>query len=184
MVKKGQFDFEGEEWEDVSADAKDLIQKLICKPERRLSAGEALQHSWIRNQAKSAKFEKLAKINIDALKKFQYHQKLKQAALTAIAVHINPKDIKYLKDVFKALDKNGDGSLQLEELRQGLSDIKNGEEILQLMQAADTDKSGTINYTGMYLMILYLYRIHRCHSRRSDFLERGKLEKCIYDVRL
>lgn len=53
-----------------------------------------------------------------------------------------------MKDVFKSLDKNGDGSLQLEELRQGLSDMKNGEELLQLMQAADTDKSGTINYTG------------------------------------
>jgi calcium-dependent protein kinase len=73
MVKKGLFDFDGEEWEDVSSDAKDLIQKLICKPERRLSAGEALQHQWIKNQAKSAKFEKLAKINIDSLKKFQYH---------------------------------------------------------------------------------------------------------------
>lgn len=42
MVKKGSFDFEGEEWEDVSEDAKDLIQKLVCKPEKRLSAGEAL----------------------------------------------------------------------------------------------------------------------------------------------
>jgi calcium-dependent protein kinase len=73
MVKKGVFDFDGEEWEDVSADAKDLIQKLVCKPERRLTASEALQHHWIRNQAKSAKFEKLAKINIDSLKKFQYH---------------------------------------------------------------------------------------------------------------
>ena len=44
MVKKGNFDFEGEEWEDVSSDAKDLINKLVCKPERRLTAGEALQH--------------------------------------------------------------------------------------------------------------------------------------------
>jgi hypothetical protein len=39
--------------------------------------------------------------------------------------------------------------LNLEELKQGLSEIKNGEEILALMQAADTDKSGTINYTGI-----------------------------------
>jgi hypothetical protein len=26
--------------------------------------------------------------------------------------------------------------------------MKNADDILQLMQAADTDKSGTINYTG------------------------------------
>lgn len=117
MVKKGDFDFDGEEWDDVSEDAKDLIKMLVCKPERRLSAQEALQHIWIRTQAKNSKLEKLERINIDSLKKFQHHTKLKQAALTAIAVHINPKEIRHLKDAFKSLDKNGDGSLNLEELR-------------------------------------------------------------------
>jgi calcium-dependent protein kinase len=42
MVVKGKFDFEGDEWNEVSKDAKDLIKKLICKPEKRLSADEAL----------------------------------------------------------------------------------------------------------------------------------------------
>ena len=42
MVRKGQFDFDGEEWDSVSSEAKDLIKKLITKPERRLSAQEAL----------------------------------------------------------------------------------------------------------------------------------------------
>ncbi len=89
-------------------------------------------------------------MNLDALKKFQHHKKLKQAALTAIAVQANPNDIRQLKETFKALDKNGDGCLTLEELKQGLTEIKNGEEILELMKAADTDQSGTINYTGNY----------------------------------
>ena len=48
MVQSGKFDFDGEEWDDVSSDAKDLISKLITKPERRLTADEALQHKWIR----------------------------------------------------------------------------------------------------------------------------------------
>ena len=59
----------------------------------------------------------------------------------------NPNEIKQLKDTFKALDKNGDGCLTLDELRQGLTDVKNAAEILELMKAADTDGSGTINYT-------------------------------------
>jgi Ca2+-binding EF-hand superfamily protein len=42
---------------------------------------------------------------------------MKQVALTAIAVHLNPKDIKHLKDVFKSLDRNGDGCLNLDELK-------------------------------------------------------------------
>jgi calcium-dependent protein kinase len=70
MVKKGEFDFDGEEWDDVSADAKDLIKKLICKPERRLTAEEALQHHWIKTMAKNSKMEKLGKLNLDAMKKF------------------------------------------------------------------------------------------------------------------
>jgi calcium-dependent protein kinase len=147
MVKKGEFDFDGEEWDDVSNDAKDLIKKLVCKPERRLTAEEALQHHWVKSLAKNTKTEKLNKINMEALKKFQHHKKLKQAALTAIAVQANPNDIKQLKETFKALDRNGDGFLTLEELKQGMSDIKNADEILELMKAADTDNSGTINYT-------------------------------------
>ena len=70
MVKKGDFDFDGEEWDDVSNDAKDLIKKLICKPERRLTAEEALNHHWIRTMGKNSKVEKLQKINLDSLKKF------------------------------------------------------------------------------------------------------------------
>jgi calcium-dependent protein kinase len=76
---KGDFEFEGEEWLEVSEQAKDLIRKLICKPELRLTAEEALQHEWIRTQTKASTIvaKKLNKINIEALKKFQHHQKLK-----------------------------------------------------------------------------------------------------------
>jgi serine/threonine protein kinase len=40
--------FDGDEWEDVSDEAKDLIRKLIAKPERRLTADEALKHKWFK----------------------------------------------------------------------------------------------------------------------------------------
>ena len=74
-VLRGQFEFEGEEWAEVSEPAKDLIRRLICKPERRLSAEEALKHEWIRIQTKGAAMtsmsgQKLNKINVDSLKKF------------------------------------------------------------------------------------------------------------------
>lgn len=72
---------------------------------------------------------------------------MQQAALTAISVQTSPDDIRDLKDLFISLDKNGDGNLTLDELRIGLQGKENGETLLSLLQAADTDGSGEINYT-------------------------------------
>jgi len=41
-VKKGVFDFNGPEWKTVSESAKDLIRKMLTKPDKRLKAGEVL----------------------------------------------------------------------------------------------------------------------------------------------
>ena len=56
--------------------------------------------------------------------------------------------MKELKEIFQALDKNGDGCISFEELQNGLGDRENGEALLEVLRAADTDNSGTINYTG------------------------------------
>ena len=55
MVQRGKFDFDGEEWDEISKEAKDLIKKLICRPEKRLTASEALQHKWFRKVLKHEK---------------------------------------------------------------------------------------------------------------------------------
>lgn len=66
----------------------------------------------------------------------------------AIAVQTDPKDIEDLKLIFQELDKDGNGSITFEELQQGLGDRENAAELLEILKAADTDKNGTINYTG------------------------------------
>lgn len=148
MVRKGQFDFDGEEWDNVSNEAKDLIKKLITRPERRLTAQEALQHKWIKTYTnKKQDVKLLSKLNINTMKQFQHSQKLKQVALMAIAVQSDPSEMADLKNIFQELDKNGDGSISFEELQHGLGKRENGEELLAILKAADTDGNGTINYT-------------------------------------
>jgi serine/threonine protein kinase len=51
-ILKGKVEFEGEEWEGVSKESKNLIMSLICKPEKRLTAEEALQHKWMKKHCK------------------------------------------------------------------------------------------------------------------------------------
>jgi len=63
-------------------------------------------------------------------------------------VHLSPKDVAHLKEVFKSIDHNGDGCLNLDELRDGIADMRNSDDLIELLRAADTDKNGTINYTG------------------------------------
>jgi len=48
-IQDGHFDFPEAEWKDISAEAKDLISKLLVKDARqRLSAEMVLAHPWVR----------------------------------------------------------------------------------------------------------------------------------------
>lgn len=147
---KGKYSFDGEEWEHVSKEAKDLIKKMICKPERRLSAQEVLDHKWVKTMTKTDDKDNLVKMkNIKGLKKTQYYSKMQQAALTAIALQAGPEDIRELKEIFLAIDKNGDGQLSFQEIEEGLKklNLANYEDILHSLKQADTDGSGQIDYT-------------------------------------
>jgi calcium-dependent protein kinase len=55
LVIKGKYDFDGEEWETVSKEAKDLIRHLIAKPEKRFSCQETLDHKWFKIYCKEDK---------------------------------------------------------------------------------------------------------------------------------
>jgi calcium-dependent protein kinase len=46
-VQKGKLIFD-EDWDNVSKEAIDLIKKLVCKPERRLTSQETLEHKWFK----------------------------------------------------------------------------------------------------------------------------------------
>lgn len=69
--------------------------------------------------------------------------------MTAIAVQAGPDDIKELKEIFLAIDNNGDGTLTFTEIEDGLKRLKipDWEHILENLKEADVDKSGTIDYT-------------------------------------
>jgi calcium-dependent protein kinase len=51
-ILKGRVEYDGEEWDEISKEAKNLINSLICKPEKRLTADEALQHKWMKKHIK------------------------------------------------------------------------------------------------------------------------------------
>lgn len=125
MVQRGVFDFDGEEWESISNEAKDLIRKLITRPERRLSADEALRHPWMRAHEtanRNINRQTVSHLKIGNMKTFCKAEKVKQVALMAIAVQSDPNDMIELKNIFQALDRDNNGQITFEELQGGLGD--------------------------------------------------------------
>ena len=47
-IVSGKFEFDDDDWCDVSDDAKDLVkQLLVLDPDQRLTSAEALKHKWM-----------------------------------------------------------------------------------------------------------------------------------------
>jgi len=54
QIMKAEFEFPAPYWTDISAEAKDLISKLlVVDPKKRLSGADALKHPWIVNGGSS-----------------------------------------------------------------------------------------------------------------------------------
>ncbi len=84
-IRKGQYEFHEEYWGAVSPEAKDLISRLLTvQPSRRLSAEQALQHSWIMKDASVLVAQDLG-TNLTELRKFNAKRKFK-AAVNAVSV--------------------------------------------------------------------------------------------------
>jgi calcium-dependent protein kinase len=86
-VKIGKYTFANDQFKNVSAQAKDFIDKLLTyDPEKRPSAEAMLQHPWLQDMLKSAHVdETLAHGALANLKNFRADYKLKQATYAYIA---------------------------------------------------------------------------------------------------
>jgi calcium-dependent protein kinase len=152
-VRAGHYSFSDKSWDSVSAKAKDFITKLLTyKAEDRPTAEQALKHPWISELSHIAVDETMAINALDNLKGFRVDQTLKQATYAFIASQLLSKQEKdNLARVFKAFDKNGDGKLSIDEVKEGYLEhygkIMSDEEVEKMFSAVDTDGSGFIDYS-------------------------------------
>jgi len=148
-VRRGDFEFPSPDWDEISAPGKDIIEKMLTMvPEDRPTAGEILEHRWLREHADKPTGG-IAKNLGDKLRVFRGVSKLKKVALTLIAQQLNEKDIEELKQTFQILDKNRDGTLTAQEIKEGMRQHKVSlpEDLEESLRLIDTDGSGVIDYT-------------------------------------
>ena len=155
QILNSEVNFNQKVWDDISDEAKDLIQKLLNKNHRsRLSAVEALQHPWIQNiDNKKINFLGIETLNAIVTNLYKYNavQILQQASIAFIVHNLITRDMtKELRKCFIQFDTNGDGRLDKEELINGLKQVdtkKNLEqEVDRVMNIIDVDGNGFIEY--------------------------------------
>ena len=156
-VATGKYDLQASPFNKVSKHCIDLIQKLLTMdPKKRLSAQEALNHPWFKdNRSKELynqiKDESTLKKLIANLKAYKRDSIIQETAL-AYLVHNFPqmKDVVNACKLFNQIDVNGDGKVNKSELLKGLqSKIKSdtlAEDVDQIYKNIDMDNNGYIEY--------------------------------------
>ena len=148
-VRTGKFDFPSPEWDDISVTAKEFVRYLLQKDPReryattielsiwlqmelifsmhRPTALQAMNHRWIQMHVsvdgKVSEKPSLLR-NTDrgtTFQKFLAMQKLKKAALLAIASSLTQAEVGSLGDIFCRIDQKGDGVMTLTELDDAIS---------------------------------------------------------------
>ena len=147
-IQKGKIQFPSPEWDDISEDAKNLIKKMCCPPEKRLTAEQVLKEVWVKDNAPNSSKTVAIPLKKDGFIAYANSNKLRKAVLTYIASRLSEDEIKKIKEMFQRIDVDNDGKLSLEEMKKVFSKgeikIEFNEEIFNQI---DTDKSGSIEYT-------------------------------------
>ncbi|KAL9319324.1 hypothetical protein ACSQ67_015841 [Phaseolus vulgaris] len=163
-ILRFQLDFSSDPWPSISASAKDLVRKMLVRdPSKRITAFDVLRHPWIQVDGE-APDKPLDSAVLSRLKQFYAMNKLKKMALRVIAENLSEEEIAGLKEMFKMIDSDNSGQITFEELKIGLKKFGanlNESEIYDLMQAADVDNSGTIDYGEFIAATLHLNKIER-----------------------
>eukprot|EP00455_Lapot_gusevi_P013836 TRINITY_DN1682_c0_g1_i1.p1 TRINITY_DN1682_c0_g1~~TRINITY_DN1682_c0_g1_i1.p1 ORF type:complete len:491 (-),score=204.28 TRINITY_DN1682_c0_g1_i1:224-1696(-) len=139
----------------ISDSAKDLIAKLLKKDvAERLTADEALDHPWLKGE--TASNVPLDRSVLTSLKNFEASCKFKQAVLGYLARSVSEDVLHELRNTFARLDKNHDGSVTIEELKEALStaagqDLQALQDVEHIMRMVDVNGDGVISYNELLM---------------------------------
>ncbi|XP_047325327.1 calcium-dependent protein kinase 10-like isoform X2 [Impatiens glandulifera] len=193
-ILRGVLDFKREPWPQISENAKTLVRQMLePDPKKRLTAQQVLEHPWIQNSKKASNVP-LGDVVRTRLKQFSVMNRFKKKALRVIAEHLSVEEVEIMRDMFSLMDTDNDGKVTFEELRTGLKKVgsKLAEpEIKLLMDVADVDGNGVLDYGEFVAVTMHLQRMENdAHIRRafvffdkngSGFIELDELSEALAD---
>lgn len=193
-ILEGDIDFESKPWPSISLSAKDLVRKMLTQdPQKRITSVQVLDHPWIREDGEASD-KPIDSAVLSRMKQFRAMNKLKKLALKVIAESLSEEEIQGLKAMFTNMDTDKSGTITYDELKAGLARLGSKlteAEVQQLMEAADVDGNGTIDYIEFITATMHRHKLERDEhlykafmffdKDNSGFITRDELESAMKD---
>jgi calcium-dependent protein kinase len=119
VINKKKATYPENDFKNISDEAKDLLKHMICDADKRFNVNQIIEHNWLVKVVPNSEKE-LDDFNQDNFKEFVKIPKLKRDILMFIVDNLGDFDIQLLKDVFVQMDANKDGTLTLQEFKDGI----------------------------------------------------------------
>ncbi|XP_042481752.1 calcium-dependent protein kinase 15-like isoform X2 [Macadamia integrifolia] len=136
-ILRGHINFSSDPWPSISSSAKDLVKKMLqSDPKERISAVEVLNHPWMREDG-DASDKPIDIAVLTRMKQFRAMNEVKKVALKVIAENLSEEEIMGLKEMFKSMDTDNNGTITFEELKAGIQKLGtklSDSEVRQLME--------------------------------------------------
>jgi calcium-dependent protein kinase len=150
QIKKHQFARDINKLSEVSPIAIDLLSKMLTKDSKtRLTASECLKHEFFASCQKQVDPKAFDHV-LGNIRHYTIKNKLQQAVYAYyLAAVLNNHEQQEIVEVFQAIDKNKDGQISKDELKQGLAlagRIYSSDEIDEIFNKIDTEKKGLITF--------------------------------------
>ena len=156
-ILSGKYDITSPPFDKLSYNCKDLLQQLLCpRVYRRLSAEEALNHPWFKENTSKLLFHQINDENIiekliTNLKNYKNISILQKISM-AYLIHSYPqmKDVINAAKLFNRIDEDDDCKINMKELLEGLkikyNTVVKQQDVEQIFQNLDINNNGYIDY--------------------------------------
>ncbi|XP_037427180.1 calcium-dependent protein kinase 9-like [Triticum dicoccoides] len=99
--------------------------------------------------------------------------RFKKKAMRVIAEHLSAEEVEVIKETFALMDTDNNGRVTLDELKAGLARV--GSKLMEpemklLMEAADVDDDGYLDYAEFVAITIHLQRLSNDQHLRKAFL--------------
>lgn len=155
-IKKGHYTYP--KGLELSPEVIDLIRRMITVDKSaRITVADALKHEWFKDflresmklQEQHAEHDH-SSVVYQNLMNYRKRSTLKNAAVNILVKHLDAKELQCLRDEFEKIDKDGSGYIEIDELREALTNRnlkQSTEEIQAIIDQLDYANNDKINYT-------------------------------------